>query len=124
MLMTNNCTSELKGEATVAGESLLTGLSFADRPEFFVHQSLVNSHTAKGPYQKLRPNIPVVHVRHPNVNSRYCGKGGSGARNLGFGEAIPFASFFPAAGVAGGAGDGRTRFCANNAKCCALCASM
>ena len=74
--------------------------------------------------RKFGPDIQVLHMRHPNFNSRYCGKGGSGARNLGFGEEISFASFFPAAGAAGGAGEGRTRFCASNAKYCVLCVSM
>ena len=47
MLMANNRTIELRGGATVSGEIILTGLSFADRPAFFVHQSLGNCHTPK-----------------------------------------------------------------------------
>jgi len=47
MLMANNRTIELRGGATVSGEIILTGLSFADRPAFFIQQSLVNSHAPK-----------------------------------------------------------------------------
>jgi hypothetical protein len=47
MLMANNRTIELNGEATISGEIIANRFSLADRPAFFVQQSLVNSHTPK-----------------------------------------------------------------------------
>jgi len=70
--------------------------------------------TAEGYLRKFRPNIQLVAGSTSHGLLRLiCGKGGSGARNLGFGEAIRASSsaFLPRRSR--GAARGRTRFCAS-----------